>query len=64
MKTFHYTIPNTDPWGLASTEIIIVAEDKKIAKTLLKTSGYIGVKAKDLTELKSGVHLVQHSITE
>jgi len=64
MKTFHYTIKNTDPWAITDTEIIVIAINKVSAKKLLKEAGHNDVKTSDLIELKTGVHTIQTYMTE
>jgi hypothetical protein len=63
MRTFRFTIKNTDPWALTNKEIIVVAEDKPAAKQLLKEAKYEIQKTSDLVEIKTGVHVIQEETT-
>lgn len=64
MRTFRYTIKNTDSWRITDTEIVVIAEDKVSAKKLLKAAKYDIQKTSDLVELKAGVHMIQEPMTE
>ena len=64
MRTFHFTVTNTDAWAITNREIIVVAEDKVAAKKALKLAGYDNLKTSALVELKDGVHVIQTETTE
>ena len=64
MKTFWYTIDNTDTWRITDNEIIVVADNKKAAIKALKDAGYDNIISENLRELKTGVHIIQEQITE
>lgn len=64
MKTFKYTIKNTDKWRLTDTEIVVVASSKTTAKTKLKKEGYDIEKTSELIELVEGVHIIQDGFSE
>lgn len=64
MKTFKYTVKNTDKWRLTDTEIVVVASSKTTAKTKLKKEGYDIEKTSELIELVEGVHIIQDGFSE
>ena len=63
MKTFRYTITNTDPWAITDTEIIVIASSRATAKTQLKKGGYDVEKTSQLIELGEGIHIIQEQST-
>lgn len=64
MKTYKYSIPNTDDWAITDTEIVVVADNKNVAVKMLEEDFKIKVDREKLTLLKKGVHIIQHEITE
>jgi hypothetical protein len=64
MGTYQFTIKNNDTWAITNTEIVVVADNKVAAKIMLKKEGYYIEKTSELTELETGVHIVQNKCTE
>lgn len=64
MKTFKFTVINSDRWAITNKEIIVVAANKLAATEKLIQSGYEINNDSELIELDEGVHIIQEDITE
>lgn len=64
LKTYKYTVKNTDDWAITDNIMVVVAESKMKAKQLLNKSGYNVKKTSEIIELKEGLHFIQEAIVE
>lgn len=62
MKTFHYSIENTNSIAMSDTEIVLVAESREQAIEYLEAQNHEVIE-ENLIELKQGYHIIQYPVT-